>query len=541
MTIDSSYFQHLLSKINAVGIALSSEKNHQRLLEMILVNAKELASADGGTLYLCTPEKTLEFSIVHNDSLKIYMGGTSGKAVPFYPIKLIDESGQDNINNVAACAAIKNKTFNIPDAYNNDEFDFSGMRRVDLKTGYHSKSFLTVPMSNHENELIGVLQLINALDAETGEIKVFSKLAQNVVESLASQAAIAISNKQLIESQRQLFDAFLKLIAAAIDEKSPYTAGHCKRVPKLTNMIAEATCNIGYGPYKDFSMSKEDIYQLNVAAWLHDCGKITTPEAVIDKRTKLETIYDRIETVDMRFEILKRDAEIASLKKTLKSFSSDTPAKDEMLVKKLQQFNDDQAFIQQCNIGSEEINIKRQQRIKEIAEYKWHDADGNEKKLLSENEIYNLNIKKGTLNDEEREIINNHIVVTIKMLERLPFPKYLNNVLEYAAGHHEKMDGTGYPRGLTKEQMSVPARMMAIADIFEALTADDRPYKKAMPLSRALNILGNMTLNNHIDTDLFNVFMWQKVYQQYADKFLTPQQCDDFNLSNIPGYSPPLK
>lgn len=539
MNIELIDFQNLLGKINTVGIALSAEKDHGHLLEMILMNAKELTCSDGGTLYLCTDENTLEFSIVHTTSMNIHMGGINGQPISFQPIKLFHDNGQENVNNVAACAALKNKTFNIADAYIDNEFDFSGMRHFDAKTGYRSQSFLTVPMTNHENEIIGVLQLINALNPQTGEVRPFSDLHQHVVESLASQAAIAISNKQLIKSQKQLFDSFLKLIADAIDEKSPYTAQHCSRIPLLTHLIAEATCDITYGPYKDFTMSSEDIYQLNVAAWLHDCGKITTPEAIIDKSTKLQTIYDRIETIDMRFAILKRDAEIASLKNQLTSFNKDAQTQDGALANKLQQLNDDQAFIQTCNVGSEAMDPKLQQRVKSISEYKWHDANGKEQNLLSKDEVYNLNIYKGTLTNEEREIINNHIVITIKMLESLPFPKHLNNVLEYAGGHHEKMDGSGYPKGLTQDQMSVPARMMGIADIFEAITADDRPYKKAMSLSRALHILGNMKLNNHIDADLFDIFMWQKVYLKYADQCLKPENCGDFNLSDIPGYVAP--
>ena len=528
----------LLRKLNSVGVALSAEKDHGRLLEIILMHAKDMTRADGGTLYLRTEENTLKFEIVRTDSLGIHMGGTQGEPISFYPVKLVNDDGEPNTQNVAACAVLKNETINIPDAYSNDEFDFAGTRHFDEKTGYRSQSFLTVPMTNHEANIIGVLQLINATDPDTGVIRAFSALDQQIVESLASQAAVTMTNRQLIEAQKKLFDSFIELIASAIDEKSPYTAGHCRRVPVLTNMIAEAACNINYGPHKDFSMTEEDKYELNVAGYLHDCGKITTPIEVVDKGTKLETIVDRIEMIDTRFDVLKRDAEIAALKQKIESMGGDDVNPDIQLISKLKQLDDDREFIRRCNVGGEAMADELRQRVDKIAQYKINDIEGNESNFLSDDEMYNLNIFRGTLNAEEREIVNNHIVVTIKMLKSLPLPKHLRNLSEYAGGHHEKMDGTGYPKGLKRDEMSVQARMMGIADIFEALTAGDRPYKKGMPLSVALTILGRMKLEHHIDPDLFDVFMWGKIYQKYADEFLGSEQCDDFDLNDIPGYVP---
>ena len=539
MDLTLSDLPTLLINLNSVGVALSVEKDHDRLLEIILMRAKDMTNADGGTLYLRTEENTLKFEIVHTDSLGIRMGGAQGEPISFYPVKLVKDDGEPNTHNVAACAVLKNETINILDAYSNEEFDFTGTRQFDEKTGYRSKSFLTVPMTNHENEIIGVLQLINAVDSKTKEIKAFSALDQQVVESLASQAAITLTNRQLIEAQKKLFDSFIELIASAIDEKSPYTAGHCRRVPVLTNMIAEACCDIDYGPHKDFSMSDEDKYELSVAGWLHDCGKITTPEAVVDKGTKLETIVDRIEMIDTRFEVLKRDAEIAALKRKLDSLGELDFSGDEQLLSELNQYDEERAFIRMCNIGGEAMADDLQIRVQAIAQHKWKDSEGNESNFLSGDEVYNLNVFRGTLTAEEREIINNHIVATIKMLESLPYPKHLLNVTEFAGGHHEKMDGSGYPKGLKRDEMSVQARMMGIADIFEALTAGDRPYKKAMPMSQALTILGRMKLENHIDPDLYDVFMWEKVYQKYADNYLEAEQCDDYDLNDLPGYVPP--
>lgn len=540
MDIKSSNLLNILQQLNDIGIALSAEKDHARLLELILTTGKSMTNADGGTLYLCKSRNILEFEIVHNDSLALRMGGVSDTPVSLPPVRLFSD-GRKNLHNVVACCVLKNQTINIEDAYENAEFDFSGTRAFDQQTGYRSKSFLAVPLSNHEGEIIGVLQLINATDKDTGEIKRFSATDQKIVESLASQAAVTLTNKQLIDAQKKLFDAFLQLIASAIDEKSPYTASHCLRVPELTKMIAEATCAIDYGVYKDFNMTDADMYQLSVAAWLHDCGKISTPESVTDKSTKLEKIFDRIELIDTRFEVLKRDAEIAALKRRLKTLGDERPYKDQKFDAELQGLDDDRQFIRECNVGGEMMSADMQQRVEKIAHYRWRNTDGREGAFLSADEVYNLNIPKGTLTPEERDIINHHIVVTINMLEALPYPKHLLKVPEYAGGHHEKMDGTGYPKGLTREQMSVPARMMGIADVFEALTADDRPYKKAMPLSKALTILGNMKLSNHIDGDLFDVFIWKKVYQRYADSFLPPEQCDHFELQEIPGYVAPPK
>ena len=539
MEISEVNISQLLSELNSIGVALSAERDHARLLEMILDQAKRITNADGGTLYTRTENNTLRFEIMHTDSLGIHRGGTTGIEIDFPPINLADESGQPNNNNVAACAANTGDTFNIVDAYSDEHFDFSGTRKFDEKTGYRSQSFLTVPMTNHENEVIGVLQLINAIDAGQGKPRAFSEFDQQLVESLASQAAVAISNQILINAQKELFDAFIKLIALAIDEKSPYTGGHCLRVPVLTNMIARAVNATDVGPLKDFHMSDAEIYELDVAAWLHDCGKITTPEYVVDKSTKLETIFDRIELVKQRFEILRRDMEIELLKQRLIDLGGDPDVSSENSYQHgLEQLKNEMQFIHECNVGGEFMSDETQQKVNEIASRSYQSLDGKTYQLLNEDETTNLQISRGTLSVREREVINNHVSVTIKMLESLPYPKHLRRVPEYAGGHHEKMDGTGYPNGLTREQMSIPARMVAIADVFEALTAADRPYKKAMPLSQALTILGRMKQDNHVDAQLFDVFIDSGIYMQYAKEHLKPEQIDEFDVSLIPGYQP---
>lgn len=528
-----------IEMLNEIGIALSAEKNSQRILELILEGAKKLTNADGGTLYIMNDNDELVFEIVSTDSLNIHMGGTSGHDIEFPPLPLHVE-GHDNLSMVVTSAVINDQTINIPDAYHAAGFDFSGTRKFDENTGYRTQSLLTIPMKNHKNDIIGVLQLINATDEDTGKVVDFSREDQKLAESLASQAAVALTNKRLIDEQKALFEAFIKLIATAIDEKSPYTGGHCKRLPELTMMIADACHNDMTGGLKEFAMSENDRYELMIAGWLHDCGKVTTPEYVIDKATKLETIYDRIHTVNTRFDVLKRDARIEMLEKQLSARDSDDVQMAEQAQKdyeaRIRQLEDDQQFIAQANIGGEYMAEDKQQRVRDIAAYTLSDGNGGQTSFLDEDEVRNLVIPKGTLTSEEREVINNHIVVTIKMLDQLPFPKHLENVPEYAGGHHERMDGRGYPRGLTREQMSWQARMMGIADIFEALTARDRPYKDGKKLSVCLDILGKMKEDNHIDPDIFDVFVRDKVYLKYAEMFLPPEQIDEVDHGKIPGY-----
>lgn len=536
----------LIEKLNEIGIALSAEKNTPKLLEMILRGAKTILNADAGTLYLATEDKRfLQFEIMMNDSLGTILVSKPEEPIPFPPLPLYDDEGKPNETMVAARAAIYKQTINIPDAYTSTEnLDFTGTRAFDTRTGYRSQSFLTLPMLNHENELIGVLQLINAKDPNSGQIIEFSQVSQRIAESLASQAAIALTNNKLIAQFRELFESFINLISEAIDKKSPYNGAHCRRVPTLTMMIADAACKADYGIFKEFDLDEDERYELKIAGLLHDCGKVTTPVHVIDKATKLETIFDRIHLVNTRFEVLKRDAEISFLNQKIAAIESGNlsiiPDLEAALEQKIAQYSSDQNFLRICNIGGEFMRDDLKERLQQIAKYRWIDPQGVETNFLTENEVYNLNVSRGTLTTEERKIINDHIVVTIEMLEQLPYPRNLRRVPEYAGGHHERMDGKGYPKGLTRDQMSLPARMMGIADIFEALSAKDRPYKKGKTLTECLQILGNMKLNGHIDPDLFDLFVSEKVYMRYANEYLDPDQIDEVDENNIPGYTPPF-
>jgi len=548
------YLLRRLERLNAIGVALSAEKDNQRLLEMILLGAQQITNADGGTIYIMHEDnKHLKFEIMRNNTLKLASGGTTGQEVPSefknaLPLYHDGDEQRPNLTTVASYAALKKSTVNIADAYTAEDFDFSGTRYFDSKTGYHSQSFLTIPMKNHESDVIGVLQLINAVDIHNGKIIPFSLANQSLVESLASQAAVAMTNQSLIQGFKDLFESFIELIAGAIDQKSPYTGGHCKRVPELTMMLAQAAIDDTSGPFKDFALNESELFELKVASWLHDCGKITTPEAVMDKPTKLSSIFDRIALIDQRFELIKQQAENATLKAQLALLQNNNNATNNIEAAFQEMRFELQAFKQQCdldreflrasNIGSELMTEADQARVREIGSRELLDADGELVKFLSDDELYNLSIVRGTLTAEERWIINNHINVTVTMLDSLPYPRSLSRVPEYACGHHERMDGTGYPRGLKREEMSVPARIMGIADIFEALTSRDRPYKKAKTLTESLEILGRMKVNHHIDPDLFDVFIREKIYLKYAEKFLEPEQVDEVDQSKIPGYTP---
>ena len=522
--------ENKIHRLNEIGMALSTESDSNKLFEMILEEARNITNADGRTLYSKNKEGNLKFEILRNDTMSTIMGGSSNKEIPFDPVKLWVDDSTPNQSNVSAYVALTGETVNIKDAYQEAGFDFSGTKSYDEKTGYHSKSFLTVPLKNHENEIIGVMQLINARD-EDNEVVPFDKDMQEQIESLASQGAVALTNKKLVGELKTLFEAFIQLIATAIDKKSEYTGGHCSRVPVITMMLADAVAKTTSGKYKDFSMTEEERYELYIAAWLHDCGKVATPPHVVDKGTKLETIFDRIELVKTRMEILKRDVEIDFLKRQL---NGSLPEFDEKYTKAIKEIDENIKFIEACNIGGEFMKSELQDKIVAISKQKLF-LNNKEMNILTDNEVRNLNITKGTLLPEERDIINDHISITIDMLEELPYPKNLKNIPEFAGGHHEKMDGTGYPKGLKADQMSPQAKIMAIADIYEALTAADRPYKEGKKLSQAMRIMGFMKNDYHIDEDLFEIFVNSGVYKKYAEDHVASNQIDQIDEKAVLG------
>ncbi len=507
-------------------VQVAGQSDTGAIAEQILREAKAITNAEGGSLYLVKDDMDnprLEFSLVLNDKLNISLGGASGDTVNLPPIPLYHDDGTENRDNVASYCALTGESVRIEDAYNEKRFDLSGTRRFDESTGYHSQSFLTLPLKNHQNEVIGVLQLLNARDFTTGEVVPFTDKGEVVVKALSSFAAIALHNRILLEDLKKLLDAFIQAIAKAIDAKSSHTSAHCERVPLLTQLMAEAACE-DQDIFKDFNLSDEEWYELRVAAWMHDCGKLATPDSVLDKSTKLHLMRDGIHEIEARFASMRQQAWRDYYRALAEG--GDAAVLQGHLDRDLAQLEKDLEFLRSANKGGEFMSVEDRQRIGQLAQVSWEDAGGEARPLLSPEEVDYLCIERGTLSREERQIINDHMVVTLDILESLPFPKNLRRVPEYAGGHHEKMDGSGFPRGLTREQMSVPARMMAIADIFEALTARERPYKAPMKLSTALGIMKRMKESNHIDPDLYDLFICARVWEKYADMTLLEEQKD---------------
>jgi HD-GYP domain-containing protein (c-di-GMP phosphodiesterase class II) len=525
----TEYALHLIEHLTKIGVALSAERDIPRLLELIIDEACHLTSADGGTLYIKSDDgQYLDFAIVLNKSLGVRMGG-GGEKINWPPVMLLDGQCRQNLANVSAYAALKGKVVNIPDVYNAEGFNFEGTRQFDSRTGYRSQSMLVVPMRNHEQEIIGVLQLLNATEEGSREVIAFSRESQMITESFASQAAVALSQKRLIQDLENLLEAFVKTIAMAVDEKSPYTGGHIRRVADITMAIADKINKNDKGPFSDVKFSDDQMKELRFAAWLHDLGKIATPEYVVDKTTKLETIFDRMELIRTRGEVVMRDHKSAMMRQwpaTAGEVRSSQNSEEDFDGK----LREDMDFLVEVNNGSKPLGGEELVRLQAIGARKWVRA-GRVEAFLTENELLNLRVPRGTLTDQEREIINNHAVVTHKLLSQLPFPKKLRDVHNFAGSHHEKLNGSGYPRGLKEADIPLQARILVLADIFEALTAKDRPYKRGNTLSEAVAILSGMVKAQHLDADLFTLFMDEKIYLDYARREMNPQQIDKTDFS----------
>ena len=531
-TYKNPYSVQLVPAKNIIDIAqaLTAESDINRLLEMILDEALRISTADAGTLYIVNDQAThLDFAFVRNKSLGVVAG--SGKDMENLPsVPLYTSNGSPNMLNISSCAALTGKTFNIEDLYNSTEFNFSGARAYDEQTGYRSESMLVIPMFNHENSIIGVLQLLNATNQETGKVVPFDEELTSVACALASLAAAALNNRQLIAGLKHLFDSFIKSIAAAVDEKSPYTGGHITRVVKLVHLIAKGINAEKTGPLADVGFTADELEELKIAAWMHDVGKITTPEFVVNKSSKLETVRDGIHAVRLRFRLVAQELETFVWKKLV---SGDNHGKDvspseiklieNELEKEKEKLESDLEFICECNAGKFFMEDQHIERLDEIAGRQIFPGHAP---LLTPEELENLKVRKGNLTQDEREIIENHVVVTQKILSQLPFPRHLQKVPAIASAHHEKLDGSGYPEGKNAGQLDVATRIMAIADIFEALTAADRPYKNPMPLSKALNILDFMEKDGHIDKEIVRLFKEKRLFASYAKHYLKPEQVD---------------
>ncbi|MCD6310682.1 MAG: GAF domain-containing protein, partial [Candidatus Eremiobacteraeota bacterium] len=450
----------LSKKIEAfirIGTALSAERNLSALLEMIVDAARSFTGADAGTLYLVDEkEKVLTFEIAQNDTLGIRMGGKSGTLADLPPV-LLEVDNELNLSHVSAYVANTGEIVNIPDVYEAEGFDFTGPRRYDEATGYRSQSMLVLPLKNHEDDIIGVLQLLNAKEP-SGKVIPFDPELVPLAGALAGQAAVALTNAILINTLEDLLESFIRTIATAIDAKSPFTAGHVRRVAELTMAMAKKINDDTEGPYADTTFSQDELYEIRMAAWLHDIGKITTPEHIIDKATKLQGIFDGIDFIKLRFIIRLADLEKKALKEKIKLYKNKKATTERLneisrkFKKSKEKLMDDFEFVNSVNTPTgflKDEDLKRLERISRIK----YSFQGKKFPLLTEQELENLSIRKGNLNKKERKIIEEHASLTYKMLAELPYPKGLKKVPEYAGAHHERLDGSGYPQGLSGDQI----------------------------------------------------------------------------------------
>ena len=513
----SASTQEKITKLNKIGTALSANENIDVLLEMIVSEAKNLTNADGGTLYLVDGHN-LHFKVAQTDSLGIKMGGTHAP-ISWPPLPLYLEDGTPNKKMVAATCVLEDRLINIPDVYEAEGFSFEGTKKFDAGTGYRSKSMLVIPLKNHEHEIIGALQLLNKIDTRSGQSIAFNEEDASITLSLASQAAVSITNTTLIQGLENLLEAFLKSIIFAISKKSPYTAGHIKRMVHLSVMLAEAV-HADNTVFKDKTFSSEELKQINFAALMHDIGKLATPEQVVDKATKLEAIFDRIELVQTRIELIKKALHVNCLEGKISM---------EHYTEKVALLDSYMDVIRKSNAGAEFTNDANVALIQSMAKEPWV-IDGTAYTILTENEAYNLSVQKGTLTKEERDIINEHATISVDILNNLPFPKKYKEIPQISGNHHEKISGKGYPQGLKGDEISFEARILAVADIFEALTASDRPYKKGNPLSSAMKILYFMAKEDDLDKELVKFFYNSGLYLRYAKELLPESSIDEITI-----------
>ncbi len=548
----------LLNKLLEINNRLLSEADSRLVLEEIFQTAARQCNADGCFFYLLSDNRFLSLEYSWIASLNHSKRGSDNLGI--YPTRALETTSSVTNRPAAELAAVNQEIINVADVYQAENIDLSLIKKFDENHNYRTVSMLAIPLLGSTRRIFGVAQFFNAADS-FGKNIAFTTSARQIIQSLCNLAALVMEKNRLKESYDQLLESFIGVLARAIDAKSPYTGNHCQRVPVIARMLATAAVEEKEGPLASFEMSQDDWYALHIASWLHDCGKVTTPEYIVDKASKLETIYNRIHEIRSRFEILRRDAHIDYLKKRLANLDSPENLQAEFIAK-VRRLENDFDFIARCNTGDIPLTDEDLMRLQGLSQIEymryfdrtkglsWAERDnlknaeayrrpGKETLLQdlpehlarhnNDGELYNLSIPSGTINKEEREIINDHIVVTIDMLKALPFPPELSNVVEYAGAHHERVDGKGYPNRLTGEQMSVPAKIMAIADIFEALTASDRPYKEPKKLSEVMKIMQEMKNSGHIDPALYEVFIKSGVYRDYAEQYLNKQQLDQIN------------
>ena len=516
-----------ISQLTSIGMALGSGKDINILLDMILTIARRFSKADGGTLYLVdNKNKNLDFHVIHNDTLKIQ---NAGKAINLPSVSLFNKDNTPNLSNVSSYVFHTGKIVNLNDVYKTDKFQFQGMKEFDKALHYQSQSMVVIPMRNHENNIIGILQLINSIDPFAKKTVPFSRTDQEKASALANLTSVLLTQQNLILEMKELFEAFIKAIAVSIDEKSKHTSGHIQRVTELCMMIGREI-NHDNTIYKNTSIDPDQMDELRIAALMHDTGKITTPEHIISKSSRLETIHDRIELIKTRWDLFIANQQLTAAQTKLalldqtqkeKSFSKiDTDCNER--INKLEKEFDILSYI---NSAKENLDKNLIEQLEKIYK-KSNSINGQKRCYLSDDEYNNLSVFKGNLTQKERNIINGHVDLSQKILNKLPWPKHLANIPSIAGAHHEKLDGSGYPLHLKEKDLNIQARILAIADIFEALSAQDRPYKNPKTLSQTINVLEQMGKNKLLDNDIITIFFKSDTHLQYAKKYLAPWQID---------------
>jgi HD-GYP domain-containing protein (c-di-GMP phosphodiesterase class II) len=523
--------QHI-DRLTGIGIALSAESDINKVFDLILDEAIAYTNADGATIYqISADRRALDFKVVYNRTMHQRQGG-SGDPVTWPSVPLFLENGEPQLRNMSAYVTHHGQAMRLDDVYEQDLFDNSGTKKFDALHQYRSKSMIAVPLKDHENEVQGVIQLINA-ETDDGEVITFTDEHMAMVSSLASLTAIILTNKRLVGDLEKLVHQFVRSIAGAIDRKSKYTGGHISRVAELVERIAAKVQDDHCGHFTDYRFTPDELQELSLAGWMHDLGKIITPTHVMDKATKLEAIVDRFELVKTRFELVKA---IIRTDIVRMEYEGKTATDLKIMITRI---DDDLEFIRRSNLGGEFMSDADVARIEEIAAFRYPGTP-NGQVLITENEARNLVIRKGTLSNEELSIMRDHAQITREMLSQLTFPRKYRNVPFYAGAHHEKLNGKGYPLNLTADQLPLQARIIAVADLFEALTACDRPYRQDLekkqrgkPLSEALKLMGMMVQWGEIDPDLLDLFLDSGLWNEYAERYLLAEQRDEVNISAI--------
>jgi len=508
-------------QLNEIGIALSSQRDIRELLNLILAKAREITRADAGSLYLMEDEgegedgRNLRFMLTQNDSL----------VFPFkeFALPMAEDS-------MAGYSALRGEVLNFADAYNiPPEMPFRFNDHYDRESGYRTKSLLTLPMRNAKGEVLGVLQLINAKNDPAARLRNEADVEQHVrpfrersvrlALSLASQAAVAYENRKLYNDIQTLFEGFVKAAVTAIEQRDPTTSGHSLRVAAYTQGLAEIVDQVSTGPYSGSHFDHEQMKEIRYAALLHDFGKVGVREEVLVKAKKLYPL--QMELVKQRFDYIRKEVEVGMVRRKLQMFLerdrgdalSEIARLSEDYEQRLERIQDYLRFILEAN----EPTLMEQgqfRKLSEIAHQFFEDSKGSELPYINADEVRLLSIPKGSLDASERQQIESHVVYTFNFLSQIPWTKELRGVPEIARAHHEKLNGLGYPYKLHGDQIPLPTKMMTICDIFDALTASDRPYKRAVPVERALSILEECVRANEIDAELYRLFCESKVYER---------------------------